>query len=105
MPTTFRTAVTNYLRSRNPARGTRAEYQTTLVKWKSWGGGVPIERLNRKGVREFLDWVYDRAIADEGTNPGRTPCASADHPASAKMTRMHSRLLWQHAAGGKSLTA
>ena len=72
MPTTLKSAVQKYLRSRNPAPGTRAEYRTTLAKWKSWSGGAPIERLGRKEIREFLDWVYDRAIADEGTNPGRT---------------------------------
>jgi len=72
MSTTLKTAVTNYLRSGSPARGTRAEYQTTLRKWKDWGGGVPIEKLGRKEIREFLDWVYERAVNEEGANPGRT---------------------------------
>lgn len=36
MPTTFKTAVAKYLRSGNPAQGTRAEYQTMLTKWKEW---------------------------------------------------------------------
>jgi hypothetical protein len=31
-----------------------------------------IEKLGRKEIREFLDWVYERAVAEEGTNPGRT---------------------------------
>jgi integrase len=72
MSTTLKTAVTNYQRSGSPARGTRAEYQTTLRKWKEWGGGVPIEKLGRKEIREFLDWVYERAVTEEGANPGRT---------------------------------
>jgi hypothetical protein len=72
MRTTLRSAIQNYLRARSPARGTRDEYNTTLKKWRAWGGGVPIERLGRKEIREFLDWVYDRAVADDGTNPGRT---------------------------------
>lgn len=72
MSTTLKTAVANYLHSGSPARGTRAEYQTTLRKWKDWGGGVPIERLGRKEIREFLDWVYERAVTEEGANPGRT---------------------------------
>ncbi|MGE5192180.1 MAG: tyrosine-type recombinase/integrase [Deltaproteobacteria bacterium] len=72
MPTALKTAVSNYLRSAGAARGTRAEYQTTLHKWKQWGNGVPIERLGRKEIREFLEWVYERAVADGGTNPGRT---------------------------------
>ena len=66
MSTTLKTAVANYLRSGSPARGTRAEYQTTLRKWKEWGGRVPIERLGRKEIREFLDWVYERAVTEEG---------------------------------------
>jgi hypothetical protein len=28
--------------------------------------------LRRKDVREFLDWVHEQAVKDEGTNPGRT---------------------------------
>ncbi len=72
MSTTFRSAVTNYLRSGNAARGTRAEYLTTVRKWKQWGGGVPIEKLGRTEIREFLDWVYEPAVAGHGTNPGRT---------------------------------
>ena len=72
MPTTLLSAVRKYFRSRNSAPGTQAEYRTTLAKWKSWGGEVPIERLGGKEIREFLDWVYDRAVADDGTNPGRT---------------------------------
>ena len=79
MPTPLKSAVEMYLRSRNPAPGTRAEYRTTLAKWKSWGGGVPIERLGRKEIRDFLDWVYDRAVAGEGTNPGRTANKAREH--------------------------
>lgn len=72
MPTTFETAVTSYLRATNPARGTRAEYQTTLRKWNEWGRDVPIERVGRKELREFLDWVHERAVAEDGSNPRRT---------------------------------
>ncbi len=36
MPTTLKSAVQKYLRSANPARGTRAEYNTTLTKWQEW---------------------------------------------------------------------
>jgi integrase len=79
MPTTFKIAVTNYLRSGDPARGTRAEYLTTVRKWKQWGGGVSIEKLGRTEIREFLDWVYKRAIADHGTNPGRTANKAREH--------------------------
>lgn len=79
MPTTFETAVEMYLRAGKPARGTQDEYHTTITKWGEWGGGVLIENLNRKEIREFLDWVYERAVAHEGTNPGRTTNKSREH--------------------------
>ena len=72
MPITLRSAVEQYLRSRKCAAGTQAEYRTTLVKWKAWGGGATLEHLSRKEIRDFLSWVYDRAVADKGSNPGRT---------------------------------
>ena len=72
MSTTLKTVVAKYLRARRPAHGTRDAHHTTLRKWKQWGGGVPIESLGRKEIREFLDWVYERAVMHEGTNPGRT---------------------------------
>src|SRR5204863_9817853 len=72
MTTTLEAAMSNYLRSGNPARSTRAEYRTTLSKWLEWSGHVPIEELGRKEIREFLDWVYERAVAEQGTSPGRT---------------------------------
>jgi len=40
---------------------------------------VPIERLGRKEIRGFLDWVYDRAVAHEGTNAGRTANKAREH--------------------------
>ena len=72
MPTTLSTAITRFLRSGRPSRGTKAEYQTTKRKWEKWGNGVPIEQLDRKHIREFLSWVFDQAVAEQGTNPGRT---------------------------------
>jgi hypothetical protein len=71
-PTTLRTAAETYLRARTLSRGTHNEYLSTLRKWETWGGGGPIEGLRRKEIREFLDRVYERAVKDEGTNPGRT---------------------------------
>ncbi|MHB8898169.1 MAG: hypothetical protein ACYC6Y_05440 [Thermoguttaceae bacterium] len=79
MSTTLETAVTKYLSGPCPARGTRKEYRTTLAKWAQWGGGVAIENLGRKEIREFLDWVYEHAVADEGTNPGRTANKAREH--------------------------
>jgi hypothetical protein len=79
MQTTLKAAVEGYLRSKALSRGTRNEYFSTLKKWDQWGGGGPIEQLQRKGVREFLDWVYEHAVADEGTNPGRTANKARAH--------------------------
>jgi hypothetical protein len=49
------------------------------MKWERWGGGGPIEQLRRKDVREFLDWVHEQAVNDEGTNPGRTANKARKH--------------------------
>jgi integrase len=72
MPTNIETGVELYLRARNLSGRTRNEYVTTLRKWTLWGGGVPLEELGRQDIRDFLEWVYDHAVADQGTNPGRT---------------------------------
>ena len=57
MPTNLDAAVDRYLRAKALARGTRNEYRSTLRKWEQWGRGGPIEQLQRKDVRAFLDWV------------------------------------------------
>src|SRR5688572_30597612 len=79
MQTTLSAAVQSYLRTKTLSRGTRNEYSSTLRKWDQWGLGHPIEELRRKDIREFLDWVYERAVADEGTNPGRTMNKAREH--------------------------
>ena len=79
MATPVKAAVDDYLRAKSLSRGTRNEYFSTLRKWEQWGGAVPIEELRRKDVREFLDWVYEHAVADEGTNPGRTANKAREH--------------------------
>ena len=60
MPTKLETAVMHYLRAGNLANGTRNEYRATLRKWTEWGGGVPIEKLTRQEIRDFLDWCTNR---------------------------------------------
>lgn len=64
--------IENYLRSRNLPRGTRDEYSVTMRKWIEWGKDVPIEQMGRNDIREFLDWVRERAVSIDGGNPGRT---------------------------------
>ena len=44
-----------------------------------WGGGGAADALRRKDIREFLDWVYERAVKDQGTNPGRTASKAREH--------------------------
>jgi hypothetical protein len=48
-------------------------------KWEKWGRGPPIEALQHKEIREFLDWVHERALAEDGTNPGRTANKAREH--------------------------
>ena len=79
MATQLKAAVESYLRAKSLSRGTRNEYASTVRKWDQWGHGVPIEELRRKDVREFLDWVHERALAEEGTNPGRTANKAREH--------------------------
>ena len=35
--------------------------------------------MQRKDLRNFLDWVYQRAVEDQGTNPGRTANKAREH--------------------------
>jgi hypothetical protein len=79
MQTGLTTAVEHYLRAKTLSRGTRNEYRSTVRKWERWGRGTPVEELRRRDVREFLDWVHERAVADEGTNPGRTANKAREH--------------------------
>ena len=71
--------VESYLRAKALSRATRNEYLSTLRKSERWAGGIPIEQLRRKDIREFLDWVYEWAVTDKGTNPGRTANKAREH--------------------------
>src|SRR5210317_1394942 len=79
MPTSLETAIRRYLRARNLSSGSRDSYFTTLRKWNEWGGDVPLEELRRQEIRDFLDWVYERAVEHEGSNPGRTANESREN--------------------------
>jgi site-specific recombinase XerD len=72
MQTTLSAAIKSYLRMHPRSRSTRNEYQSTVRKWEQWGRGGRIEDLQRKDIRDFLGWVYERALEDQGTNRGRT---------------------------------
>lgn len=79
MPTTLEAAVDKYLAARSPAAATRGIYRTTLRKWDRWGQGVSLEELGRKEIREFLDFVYERAVTQQEQNPGRTANKAREH--------------------------
>jgi hypothetical protein len=78
-PTNLEAVVTNYLHARTAAQGTRDAYSSTLKKWEHWGKGVALEQIGRKEIREFLDSVYERALAQGGSNPGRTANKAREH--------------------------
>jgi site-specific recombinase XerD len=79
MGKSFESAVTSYLKARSLSPATGVEYRSTLSKWSEWGKEVPLESIGRADVREFLDWVHERAIDNEGTNPGRTANKCREH--------------------------
>ncbi len=79
MPTSLPSAVERYVRAKNLAQGTHDEYLSTIKKWEAWGKGIALENVGRKEVREFLDWVFERAVLDQGTNPGRTTNKAREH--------------------------
>src|ERR1700749_2613150 len=63
MSTTLKAAVEDYLRAKTLSRGTRNEYHATVRKWEQWGG-PPLESLQHKEIRAFLDWVHERAVIE-----------------------------------------
>ena len=67
------------MRAKALSRATRKEYLSTIRKWDRWGGGIPVEQVARKDIREFLDWVYDQAVTGEGENPRRTANKVREH--------------------------
>ncbi len=59
--------------------GAREAYSATVKKWEQWGNGLALDEIGRKEIREFLDWVHDRAVAQGGSNPGRTANKAREH--------------------------
>ena len=72
MKLTLRNTLHRYFAASNLANGTQAEYRSTLNKWEEWNAKIPISKLGRREIAEFLDHVYASAKEKEGTNPGRT---------------------------------
>ena len=61
-----------YLVSKKLSAGTIKEYRSTVTKWLVWGQGVDVGEIERRHIRDFLDWVHDKAVDDGGSNAGRT---------------------------------
>ena len=61
-----------YLTAKKLSGGTRKEYKSTVTKWTTWGNGVDVGEITRSHIRDFLDWVHEKAEQDGGSNPGRT---------------------------------
>jgi len=61
-----------YLVAKKLSAGTRKEYRSTVTKWLAWGQGVDVDQIERHHIRDFLDWVHDKATNDGGSNAGRT---------------------------------
>lgn len=79
MSAAFKNAVNKYLSARNLKPGTRSEYLTTVSKWEKWNGGVSIGRLDKSTIRDSLSWIYDNAVEQGGSNPGRTANKARTH--------------------------
>ena len=79
MSTNLDAVLNRYVHYRKLSHGSCNGYLATLRKWNQWGQAATIEKLTRRDVREFLDWVYQRAVDKKGTNPGRTANKCRDH--------------------------
>ena len=72
MSITLETVAAKYLAAKKLSSGTRKEYRGTVAKWVAWGRGVEVDQIGRTDLRDFLDWVHEKAAADGGSNAGRT---------------------------------
>lgn len=72
MSISLETVSAKYLTAKKLSGGTRKEYKSTITKWVAWGKGVDVDKIDRTHIREFLDWVLEKAAQDGGSNPGRT---------------------------------
>jgi len=73
------TVFIHYLKAKKLSGGTRKEYKSTLAKWLAWGKDIEIGSIERTHIREFIDWVHEKAVHDGGSNPGRTANKSREN--------------------------
>ena len=71
-----------YLVARKLSDGTRKEYRSTVTKWLAWGQGGDVDQIERYHIRDFLDWVHDKATGGGGSNAGRTANKAARESSS-----------------------
>jgi integrase len=72
MSISFESVAAKYLATKKLSSGTCKEYRGTVTKWIAWGKGVDVDQVGRVHLRDFLDWVHEKAAADGGANAGRT---------------------------------
>ena len=72
MSISFESVAAKYLTTKKLSSGTCKEYRGTVTKWIAWGKGVDVDQIGRVQLRDFLDWVHEKAAADGGLNAGRT---------------------------------
>ena len=81
-----------YLTTKKLSGGTRKEYKSTVTKWTAWGNGVDVDQINRSHIRDFLDWVHDKAAEDGGSNPGSHCEQGSRKPSSDHVMGLGARL-------------
>jgi site-specific recombinase XerD len=62
-----------YVAAKKLSTGTQKEYRSTVTKWLARGQGVDVDQIDRRHIRDYLDWVHDKAANDGGSNAGRLP--------------------------------
>ena len=72
MPVSFEKVAIKYLAAKKLASGTCEEHRGTVSKRLGWGRGSAVDRIGRADIREFLDWVHEKAAADSGSKAERT---------------------------------
>ncbi len=73
MTTNLKTVVTNHLRARTAAQGTREAYSATVKKWEQWGKGAALEQIGRKEILG-ISRLGARACGRAGWFESRSHC-------------------------------
>ncbi|MEM7473966.1 MAG: hypothetical protein AAF483_03180 [Planctomycetota bacterium] len=73
------TVFIRYPKAKKLSGRTRKEYKSTLAKWLAWGTDIEVGSIERTHIREFIDWVHEKAVQDGGSNPGRAANKSREN--------------------------